>query len=173
MEIGSLKSARAALDGQKLDNDERLILASLVKAGYDEDGRPKGHDGRLSSNELAQVIYPLLWETESPNWSEERHRIESCKRRVRMAVNGLIITHGISIMCMAGPSGGYYLPANAEDVERNHRSFHRRAMTGLVKDARGRKAAYADAMVQLSIGFEKEAEAQTGTLGPAEDGPPA
>lgn len=171
MEIGSLKSARAALDGQKLDDDERLILAALVKAGYDDDGRPRGYEGRIGSNALAQVIYPMLWAVESSNWDEERHRIESCKRRVRKAVNELIIKHGISICCVAGNGGGYYLPANQEDVEGNYKTFHRRAMTGLVKAARGRRAAYADAMVQLSLGFEREAAVYR--PGPGEDGPPA
>jgi hypothetical protein len=176
MEIGSLKSARAALDGNRLDDNERLILAALVQAGYDESGKPLGHAGRLSSNALAQIIYPTIWESETPNWNEERTRIESCKRQVRETINSLIITHGISICCMAGNGGGYWLPASKEDVEGNYRAFHRRAMTGLVKAARGRKAAYADAMVQLSLGFEGEAKMHRDIAdvpGPGEDGPPA
>lgn len=176
MEIGSLNNARVAMETKNLDDDERLILAALMNAGYDVDGHALGRQGRLSSGALAQVIYTTIWETESPNWNEEKSRIESCKRRVRDAVNGLIITHGISICCQAGTGGGYYLPANEADVESNHRAFHRRAMTGLVKAARGRKAAYADAMVQLTLGFETEAETYRGASSGAqsgEDGPPA
>jgi hypothetical protein len=176
MEIGSLNKARAALAGNRLEDEERIILAKLIAAGYGEDGRPLGHEGRLSSDELARVIYPTLWPAESPSWNEEQRRIEHCKRQVRRIVNALIIRHGVSIMCQAGNGGGYYLPASKEEVERNHQAFHRRAMTGLVKDARGTKAAYADAMVQLTLGFEGEAKAYRDSVGlpdADEDGPPA
>jgi hypothetical protein len=158
MEIGSLKNARATMENKGLDDDERLVLAALVEAGYDEEGKPRGHEGKLSANALAQVIYLSAYDTETLNWNEEKTRIESCKRRVRDAVNGLIIRRDISICCQAGSGGGYYLPANQAEVENNHKAFHRRAMTGLVKAARGRKAAYADAMVQLTLGFETEAQ---------------
>jgi len=174
MEIGSLKASRTALEAEKLDDYERVILAALIEAGYDEDGRPKGYVGRLSSNDLANAIYSIYWDMASPNETEELHRFDTCKRRVRSAVNSLIIVHGISIMCRAGVGGGYYLPATKEEVEENSKSFHRRAMTGLVKESRGRKAAYADAMIQLTLGFEGEAEGYRElTGGPAEDGPPA
>jgi hypothetical protein len=174
MEIGSLRASRAALEGKKLEDDERVILAALIEAGYDEEGRPLGYAGRLSSNDLAQAIYSIYWDMANPVEREELHRFENCKRRVRAVVNSLIIAHGISIMCRAGIGGGYYLPATKEEVEENSRSFHRRAMTGLIKESRGRKAAYADAMVQLTLGFEGEAEGYRElTGGPAEDGPPA
>jgi hypothetical protein len=176
MDIGSLRNAQLALEKKTLEDDERLILAALIKAGYDDEGRPRGYDGRLSADDLAKVIYVILWKFESPNWNEERRRIDTCKRRVRKAVNALIIRHNISIMCQAGSGGGYYLPANKAEVERNHLAFHRRAMTGLVKDTRGTKAAYADAVVQLTLGFEGEAKAYRDLAGlpdSDDDGPPA
>lgn len=177
MEVGSLKAAQAALDGKKLEDDERLILAALRQAGYDEDERPRGHAGVLSSNALARAIFSGLSELDGLSAAEKAYRMESCKRRVRTAVNRLIIVHGVPIMCRAGTGGGYYLPATTADVEENHGAFHKRAMTGLIKASRGRKAAYADAMVQLTLGFESEAEAYremvTGTSAPAEVGPPA
>ncbi len=174
MEIGSLRASKAALEGEKLEDDERVILAALIEAGYDEEGRPLGYAGRLSSNELAQKIYDIWLDMANPVARDELHRFESCKRRVREVVNSLIIVHGISIMGRSGSGGGYYLPATKEEVEENSRSLHRRAMTGLIKESRGRKAAYADAMIQLSLGFEGEAEGYRElTGGPAEDGPPA
>jgi hypothetical protein len=177
VEIGSLKAARAALDGKKLEDDERLILAALVEAGYDDEGRPRGDRGILSSNALARAIYSAAADMAALTLAEKLYRLESSKRRVRKAVNALIIVHGVSIMCRAGSGGGYYLPATTADVEENHGSFHKRAMTGLIKASRGRKAAYADAMVQLTLGFESEAEAYRemliGASTPAEDGPPA
>ncbi len=179
MEIGSLKKCQLALAANKLDDNERLILAALIAAGYDEEERPRGHGGRLSANTLARVIYPTIYDSPTENLREEMHRTENCKRRVRATVNSLIMVHGIPIMCMAGTGGGYYLPANAADVEGNHQAFYKRAMTGLVKAARGRRSAYADAMVQLTLGFESEAAAlgaglRTEDGGPrGEDGPPA
>jgi hypothetical protein len=173
MSVGSLNRINAALGSGKLQDDERLILADLVEHGYGEDDKPLGRAGMRSSDDLAAAVYPLLWESPSPNWSEERSRIEGCKRRVRKAINRLIIVHGISISCVAGFGGGYYLPATKEDVEENHRRFHKRAMTGLVKAARGRTAAYADSMIQLTLGFEDEARASLDLSPSAADGPPA
>ncbi len=173
MSIGTLNRIKAALGTGTLPEDQKIVLEALMKAGYDEKGEPKGRAGMLSSNSLAQVVYPLVWETSTPSYSEERSRLDTCKRRVRKAINSLVIEHGISICCVAGLGGGYYLPATTEDVESNHDRFHRRAMTGLVKASRARKGAYADAMIQLSLGFEAEAR-RIGALTPEEDdGPPA
>ena len=175
MSVGTQNSIKAALAADKLTEDDRIVLAVLVRAGFAEDGTPTGRAGKLSSEQLAMELYSRRWETHSPSWTEEKARIESCKRLVRRSVNSLVIRHGISIMCEPGTGGGYFLPATPMDVESNHHRFHRRAMTGLVKAARSRKSAYADAVVQLSIGFEEEiARLNEGFAQPGDDeGPPA
>ncbi len=172
MNVGTLNGIKAALGTDRLTDDERIVLAALVRAGHDENGHPTGRAGILSANYLGTQIYPRFWEETSANDNEERSRIENCKRFVRKAVNSLIIKHRISIMCVAGSGGGYYLPATEADVENNHHRFHARAMTGLVKASRSRKSAYADAIVQLSIGYE--AEVKRLDAGSTEtEGPPA
>lgn len=78
-------------------------------------------------------------------------------RNLRTLINHLIMTHGLPIMCEAGPGGGYYLPADAAEAERFKQTFHRRSMTGLVKASRGSKAAFADMMYQYTLGFDDPA----------------
>lgn len=75
-------------------------------------------------------------------------------RGVRTLINHLIMTHAIPIMCEAGPGGGYYLAGDPEETARFKETFRRRAMTGLVKAARGSKAAYVDLMYQYTLGFD-------------------
>jgi len=169
---GSLKRITTALEAGGLEDDEKLVLAALLAAGYDEEKQPRGRAGSLSANTLAAVVSPLLWD----DGVKSRDRVESAKRRVRKVVNQLIIQHGIPICCEPGMGGGYYLPARDEDVELNHTRFHKRAMTGLVKATRARKAAYADAVIQLTLGFE-DAARQVRLAAGAEElddaGPPA
>lgn len=170
---GSLARIRAALGRKDLQDDERAVLEALMKAGYDEKGRPQGRKGALTAGRLSEVLHPLMLES-----VPERRLIEhaeTCKRRLRKVINRLIIHFGIPIMCEAGYGGGYYLPAHDGEVEANHGRFHKRSMTGLVKASRARKAAYADAIVQLTLGYEKEADAVRERLGiPVQDdeGPP-
>jgi hypothetical protein len=77
-------------------------------------------------------------------------------RAIRALVNHLITMHGIPIICQAGSGGGYYLTGGVEDTERFYRAFLSRGKTGLVKAARGRKAAYADLTVQYALFDEEE-----------------
>lgn len=77
-------------------------------------------------------------------------------RKLRLLVNHLIINHDIPVICQAGIGGGYWLPGSKDEVEHFHRAFRKRAMTGLIKACRGKKAAFVDMVTQLTIEFDQE-----------------
>jgi hypothetical protein len=98
------------------------------------------------------------------------------KRHTRKLINHLIMTHRIPIICQAGAGGGYYLPGDEAEVARFYKTFHARAMTGLVKASRGRKAAFVEIITQLSLGFDDpaaQAAIERLRLTPDEDPVPA
>lgn len=156
-----MKHTRDRLHGilqrRDLDEDERLILKELLRAGYGENGAALGWWAALPAEQLAE----RLLEADPPEeeLTEENYNriLESKKRRVRSAVNTLILRFDIPICCEPGPFGGYYLPAEESEIERHYRRFHARAMTGLMKATRARRAAYADAVLQLSLDFDSQA----------------
>jgi len=76
-------------------------------------------------------------------------------RSLRTLVNHLVITHRLPILSAAGAGGGYYLAGTEDEVNKFYKTFHRRAMTGLLKASRGKKAAFVDIMHQLSLGFDE------------------
>lgn len=174
MGVGTIRKINVLEQMGKLEDDERIVLHALKRWGYDQHGKPVGRDGAVTARVLADEVHPLVFDHKVENESIMRHRLETCKRRVRKAVNALIIKHGIPICCEPGLGGGYYLPASDAEVEFNHSRFHKRAMTGLVKATRARKAAYADAVIQLTLGFEREARAIMEASGKdaEEEGPP-
>jgi hypothetical protein len=86
----------------------------------------------------------------------ERKKLDIGKRKTRALINHLIISHEIPIICKAGPQGGYFLAGSPTEVEEFYRTFHRRAMTALLKASRGKKASFVSIMTQLSFGFETE-----------------
>ncbi len=80
-------------------------------------------------------------------------------RNVRVLVNHLICTHRIPVCSMPGVRGGYWMPLDEQEVEDVYQARRKRAFTGLVKMAQGRKGAYVDIIEQLTLGFdEPEAE---------------
>lgn len=163
--VGSKARIEKVMHRGGLDDDERVVLSALVRAGFARNGLALGWDGILSSSELAEVIYPLMYQ-DDPGEPERSRRIEiTCKRRLRKVINSLVIRRGISISCQAGSGGGYFLPATVVEVEHNHALFHKRAMTGLVKATRGRKSAYADAVIQLTMDFDRKGKEIADSLG--------
>jgi len=139
----------ATLKHKQLEDDERTVLRRLMACGYAENGTPVGILGVISADELAREVAWHATISNNPDTQKER-----AKRHLRKVINRLIIVHGIPIMCQSGPGGGYYLPAFDQEVEENYARFHRRAMTGLMKASRARRAAYADAVIQLAMGFD-------------------
>jgi len=79
---------------------------------------------------------------------------EAWKREVRYMVNHLVIDHDQPILSKAGNEGGYWIAENEAEVEEFYETFRRRAMTGLTKAARGRKAVLAKTINQLALEFD-------------------
>ena len=157
----------AVLKHGKLDSDERIILEELLRQGYAENGQPYGRTGAIPARELAALL-PIVPEEgdeeaeivrehpDKPGIKKIRRKRgeQGLNRALRRIINRLVIRRGIPIMCEPGPGGGYYLPAGDEEVEANHARFHQRAMTGLMKATRSRRSAYADAVLQLTLGYD-------------------
>lgn len=150
--MDSRRRIDAVLKYGKLDTDERIVLQELVTQGYSAMGVPIGRAGAIPARELAEKL-PMVVEGGGGKTSRKRSG-DARERELRRVVNRLIIKHGIPIMCEAGPGGGYYLPAFDTEVEDNHARFRQRAMTGLMKASRSRRSAYADAVIQLTLGFD-------------------
>ncbi len=125
----------------QLTSTEQHCLDKLQERGI---GRPYA----VSASDLA-------WAMGIGSYDEKC--MEANKRHLRKLINHLIISHGLPIMCEAGQGGGYYLVGNPSEETANYQRFHRRAMTGLLKASRGRKGAYVDKVVQLTLGFDDPA----------------
>lgn len=170
--MDSRKRIEAVMKFKELEDDERAVLRRLLSVGYASNGTPLGRVAALTADELANEVTKVDYRGSDP----DKYR-ESAKRRLRSVVNRLIIVHGIPIMCEAGLGGGYYLPGDDAEVEQNHARFHRRAMTGLMKASRARKSAYADAVIQLAMGFDApegdEIRRRLGMILPRTGSPPA
>lgn len=143
------KKVETVMRVSKLEDVEREILRVLLSSGYDGTGKAIGREGAISATDLALQVFAVA------GGRANRDGLESAKRELREWINRLIFRHKIPIMCEAGYGGGYYLPASAEEVQAHRRRFRRRAMTGLLKDARSGEG-YAETMVQLTLGFEQE-----------------
>jgi len=75
-------------------------------------------------------------------------------RDIRCLVNHLIIDHDQAIMSKAGCGGGYWIAGSKEEVDEFYGTFRKRAMTGLTKAARGKKAVMVSIVKQLAFEFE-------------------
>ena len=123
-------------------HDEKLTPVESCALEILED-RGKGSGAAISAREFATDLN-----------RESDLDMGQKQRDVRKLVNHLIMTHGIPIICQAGPGGGYYIAACEAEVTRFYTTFHRRAMTGLVKASRGKKSAFVDIATQLVLGFD-------------------
>jgi len=127
----------------------QATLTDLEKKCVDTlEARGRGIDCAYPARDLA---YRLNLDVDE---SGDLQTEDYAKRNLRELINHLIISHNIPIICRAGPGGGYFLPDSEAEVEEFYRSFHRRAMTGLVKASRGKKAAFVDIVGQLSFAFD-------------------
>ena len=112
-----------------------------------------GADHKISAPNLAWV---WAWPRDAervhlPNVKE----LEKAKRDLRYMVNHLVIDHDQPILSKAGYQGGYWLADGEGEATEFYFRFRRRAMTGLTKAARGKKAALADMVTQLSFEFDE------------------
>ena len=141
-------------DGQ---HDERLTLVERAALEILED-RGKGAEAAISAREFALAMSEgsndeFVWRLAG---RAVQFDAEQSKRDVRKLVNHLIMTHGIPIICQAGTGGGYYIAGCEAEVTKFYTTFHRRAMTGLVKASRGKKSAFVDIATQLVLGFDSQ-----------------
>jgi len=129
--VKSIEEIRA--EAARLEGDEARVLRHLLAGGV-------GLPNAISAKSLALAA------------------TDGDQRWLRKIVNHLIWYRKILILSKAGPGGGYYLPANEEEVEEFYRAFYRRGMCGLVKGSMGRKLAFADAITQLGFAWEEDRE---------------
>ena len=86
--------------------------------------------------------------------------INQWKRSVRYMVNHLIIDHDQRVLSKEGIDGGYWMAKTREEVDEFYGTFRKRAMTGLTKAARGKKAVMASIVKQLAFEFDEIAGAE-------------
>ena len=121
---------RAAADRMNLEPRERAVLHVLIEVD----------NGLVSSGELLSRANSRLGELAMAD-----------TRAIRRIINHLITHHDIPVNCKPGLGGGYGLMRDEEEVDAFYRGFRRRAMTGLVKAARGRRSALVEMIEQLSL----------------------
>jgi hypothetical protein len=102
----------------------------------------QGRDNALSAITLAKWVFADLDEAQA-------------MRNVRELVNHLICTHSIPVCSMPGVGGGYWMPLDVQEVESVYQARRKRAFTGLVKMAQGRKSSYVDIVEQLTLAFDE------------------
>lgn len=132
-----------------LNDEESAFLRVLMEAGQGRPGNPVGREAAVSAEVLAMELA-----TVSSGRTLAEDLEDGGKRRVRRVFNQLTIKYKLPLCSEAGRGGGYYIAASDSEVEANYARFHKRAMTGLMKATRARKGAYADAMIQLTMGFD-------------------
>lgn len=105
------------------------------------EARGPGRDNAVPSDDLAHVVFGSRGDVD--------------KRNLRELVNHLINTHLLPICSMPGYGGGYWLPASPEEEAAVYEARRKRALTGLMKMSRGRKAAYVETLEQLTLYFDE------------------
>lgn len=151
---------------------ERDCLSVLEERG-------KGAKAAISARAFAAALAIERTTTEKyhdDDGTEQTQRVEWGTRDLRKLINHLIMTHGIPIVCKAGTGGGYFLPGSEGEINEFYQTFHRRAMTGLVKASRGKRSAFVEIVTQLSLGFDEPGNRETIEklrLSPDEDPIPA
>jgi len=130
---------------------ERDCLSVLEERG-------KGVKSAISAKAFAAALSVDRTTTEKnddDDGTEQTEQVAWGTRNLRKLINHLIMTHGIPIVCKAGLGGGYFLPGSTLEISEFYQTFHRRAMTGLVKASRGKRSAFVEIVTQLSLGFDE------------------
>ena len=119
------------------------VLESHIGAGF-----------KISAPSLAAQFYEK-WLGYRHTLMELQQNINRWKRSVRYMINHLIIDHNQPIMSKAGVYGGYWIAQTKLEVDEFYGTFRKRAMTGLTKAARGKKAGMASIVQQLVFEFDE------------------
>ena len=129
-----------------LTDAEDTLLTILLKDHV-------GAERKIGATELALYFHEEMIGERVSHKNFELNQ-EAWKREVRYMVNHLVIDHDQPILSKAGNEGGYWIAENEAEVEEFYETFRRRAMTGLTKAARGRKAVLAKTINQLALEFD-------------------
>ncbi|SPD73793.1 hypothetical protein PITCH_A1970012 [uncultured Desulfobacterium sp.] len=109
-----------------------------------------GEDNAISADLLA-IRYHL-----GTDHSVDFRTVDLWKRIIRNMHNHLLFEHdNIPIMSRAGIGGGYWMAESEEEGAAFYRRFHKRAMTGLRKATRGKKAAVIEMVHQMTFELEE------------------
>jgi len=119
------------------------VLGAYTSAAY-----------KISAASLAAQFYEKVLGYR-PTLMELQQNIDRWKRNVRYMVNHLIIDHNQPIISKAGAQGGYWIAQTKLEVDEFYGTFRKRAMTGLTKAARGKKAVMASIVKQLVFEFDE------------------
>jgi len=113
-----------------------------------------GKKNRISANNLATRFAAVLGCGPPPPEDLDDY-VDGWKRGVRRMQNHLLFMHdNIPIYSKAGAGGGYWIAESKEEGERFNNTFRKRAMTGIRKAARGKKAVMVEMVRQLSFEFD-------------------
>ena len=125
-----------------------------------------GEQNKMSADELAlrfdralngsevtdDTVRTALWNLKA----YRREYLEARKRDVRKMHNHLLMKHNnIPLYSAAGAGGGYWLGESEDEGMSFYNTFRKRAMTGMTKASRGRKAVMIEMMAQLTFDFDE------------------
>ena len=109
-----------------------------------------GEDNAISANMFA-IQFHL-----GAEYAVDTKTLDIWTRYIRDMHNHLLFEHdNIPIMSRAGIGGGYWMAESEEEGAAFYRRFHKRAMTGLKKATRGKKAAVVEMVHQMAFEFEE------------------
>ena len=111
-----------------------------------------GKDDKISAGDLLLRFKDEIFFAYGAN-DNDRPNIRL--RDMRYLVNHLIIDHDQAIMSKAGLRGGYWIAGSKEEMDEFYDTFRKRAMTGLTKAARGKKAVMVSIVKQLAFEFDE------------------
>ena len=130
-----------------------------------------GRENKIRANALAAAFARALGY--GPVAVEDlKDFVAGWKRDVRRMQNHLLFEHDhIPIYSMAGTGGGYWIAASEGEAGDFNQAFRKRALTGMKKAARGKKAVMVKMVRQLSFEFDGFRDA-VGLAEPAGGGQP-
>lgn len=113
-----------------------------------------GEENRITANNLATAFACRLGFA-PPSIEDLEDYVDGWKRGVRRMQNHLLFMHdNIPLYSKSGAGGGYWIAESEEEGLRFNDTFRKRAMTGMKKASRGKKAVMVEMVQQLSFEFD-------------------
>lgn len=114
-----------------------------------------GEENKISGNALAGAFAAAMG-CGPPSMDDLNDFVSGWKRSVRLMQNHLLCEHDhVPIFSQSGIGGGYWIAASETEGYRFNETFRRRALTGMRKAARGKKAVMVQMVQQLSFEFDE------------------